>query len=486
MTITLINAGPGTGKTFTIENGYRSLSRKYGGVFTPTDEQQTIFDYLKSEFPKPEASVCFFAHNTSTRDKLTADLPKGTPVYTFHGAGQSALIRKHRYQKLSYNRADTIISAITGKFLRDMPTEMKRNWYAVKKYVDYCKLECCEINQESYNYIRMKYSDMSIATFASNWSEQAHDLMTRSQVVNGYVEFVDMLWLGMRAITKPIYDIGFIDESQDISKCSYALVTRLCRNVIFCGDKNQAINAFAGASEEMYNHIEKVADAVLPLKMTLRNPPFICEKANWLRPGGVIQGPNQSPASEHTITYDSLPEKLVTQCKPKNTLIISRTNAAIISTAILLHKKGIPCQIVDKDLADEIKKFFNMFFTKDISKLYQKLDSYREQNSRSKNPLWVQFVEDKCHYCRELLDQVKSWDQLMDLLKATFEKHLDGFKLCSIHKSKGLEAVNIFIINPPVEMQIAMNHPIAREQEINLHFVALTRCSSNLFWVIYG
>jgi len=35
-------------------------------------------------------------------------------------------------------------------------------------------------------------------------------------------------------------------------------------------------------------------------------------------------------------------------------------------------------------------------------------------------------------------------------------------------------------------MQIAMNHPIAREQEINLHFVALTRCSSNLFWVIYG
>jgi hypothetical protein len=485
MSITLINAGPGTGKTFTIENGYRKLSRKYGGEFEPTEEQATIFDYLKTEFKDPNCSVCFFAHNNSTKEKLTGDLPKGTPVYTFHGAGSSALIRKHRFQKKVNNRSEQIIATITGKLLRDMPIGMKRHWYAIKKYVDYCKVETLDINQDSMNYIKLKYPDMSMAEFPDDWMDKASDLLTRSQVVNGSVEFIDMLWLGMRSVTKPIYDIGFVDESQDISKCAYSLVTRLCRNVVFCGDRNQAINAFAGASEEMYSYIEQISDAILPLKMTLRNPPFICDKANWLRPGGVIKGPNQGPGKEETIYYASLPEKLVTECKPEETLIISRTNAAIVSTAILLHKKGVPCRIVDKDLAEEIKKFFSMFYTQDIQKLYAKLDQYREQNTKSKNQLWVQFVEDKCNYCRQLLDQVKTWDQLMELLKVTFEKHLNGFKLCSIHKSKGLEAHNIFIINPPVELSIAMHHPIAREQEVNLHFVALTRSAMNLTWVVY-
>lgn len=486
MTITLINAGPGTGKTFTIENGYRAITRKYGGLFTPTEEQETIFDYLKSEFTNPNLTACFFAHNNSTKDKLTHDLPKGTPVYTFHGAGQSALIRKHRFQKMAYNRTDNLIANITGQNLRDMPLQIKKNWYAIKKYVNYCKLENCDINQESFNYIRMKYPDMSIAEFPDDWSEKSHKLLDQSKIVNGYVEFVDMLWLGMRSVTKQIYDIGFVDESQDISNCAYTLVTRLCRNVVFCGDRNQAINAFAGASEEMYSYIEKVSDAVLPLKMTLRNPKFICDKANWLRPGGVLHGPNDLPESERTINLSSFPGELVSKCKPNNTLIVSRTNAAIISTAIMFHKQGIPCQIIDKDLADEIKRFFDSFFTKDISKLYQKIDNYRELNSRSKNEMWVHFVEDKCSYCRELLGQVKSYDQLMALIKDTFEKHLDGFKLCSIHKSKGLEAENVFILNPPVELSIAMKHPIAREQEINLHFVALTRCAANLYWVIYG
>lgn len=481
MSITTIYAGPGSGKSFTITNGFRLLTRQNNVRIDPTDEQEQVFSYIKSEY-RPDYSCCFFAHNNSTKDNLIQKLPPKTPVYTFNGAGASAIIRNERYQRLNSSRTEEIISEITGHYLRDMEVQDKIYWYAIKKYVHYCKLEDMQVNEESFNYIRFKYPDMSVAIFPDDWEYKASTLLSKSAVLNGSVEFVDMLWMGANLTRKAVYDLGFVDECQDISRISYKLVTRLCRHVVFVGDINQAINAFAGGSEEIYKHIMKVSDAIIPLKMTLRNPPYIVDMANHLRPGGVIKGPNPGPGEHETISYSTLPGK-VKGCKPFDTLLISRTNAAVLSCALLLHKHKIPCQIIDKDLADEVKFFFKGFLTKDVTKLRAKIRDYENKNSQSKNKFWVELVKDKCAVCYTLLDEVHSFPELMKLIEITFETRKDGYKLCSIHKSKGLEARNIFILNPPIELAVAMEHPIAREQEINLHFVALTRSAMNLYWV---
>ena len=486
MSIAVINAGPGSGKSFTLNNGYRLLSNQVIGRLEPTEEQQQVFDYLQSEFkdlPKP-FKVCFFAHNNSTKDHLTFRLPPKTRVQTFHGAGMSAIMARYRYQKLDSTRTEKLISEITGKLLRDMPSNEKFFWLAIKRYTNYLKLENLTPSQESMDYIRMKYPDMSVFQIPPDWHDRSTRLLDKSAVLNGSIEFVDMLWMGLKSVVRPVYDLGFVDESQDISNAAYHLVTRLCKNVIFCGDKNQAINAFAGASEEMYDNIEKVRDAVLPLKMTLRCPPFICDMANSIRPDGVIKGPNTEDGEHLTIDYSSLPEKLKASCTPRSTLIVSRTNAAVVSCALLLHRNSIPCQIVDKDLADEVKNFFGAFHTRDIRKLTELVEAYEAKGVRSKNAMWAQMCSDKATYAKELLSVCTSWNELTELIKETFEKHPEGFKLSSIHKAKGLEATNIFVLNPPIELPAAMFHPVAKEQEANLHFVALTRSSKNLYWVI--
>lgn len=483
MTITLLNAGPGSGKSFTINHGFRLITNNMIGRIDPTDEQKEIFDYLKTEFPNPNLSCCFFAHNNSTKDHLINHLPRKTPVFTFHGAGMSTITKRYRFQRLDSMRTEKLISDMTGRLIRDMNPTDKFHWLGIKKLVNYLKLENLEPSDDSLHYIKTKYPDMAIYHFPPDWLDKTTRLLDRCAIINGSIEFVDMLWLGAKAAVRPQYDLGFIDESQDISKIAYVLVTRLCKNVVFCGDKNQAINAFAGASEEMYDDIANKADAILPLKMTLRCPEYIVDMANYIRPKGIIKGPNNMQGQHETIDYDSLPGKLVTECKPNNTLIISRTNAAVISCAIMLTKAQVPCRIVDKDLADEVKYFFKSFHTQSLPKLYDAIDKYEEKHSRAKNPLWVQMCKDKADYAKALLDSVSNWSELMDLITETFETHLDGYKLSSIHKAKGLEARNIFILNPPVELAIAMNHPIAREQELNLHFVALTRCELNLYWV---
>jgi superfamily I DNA/RNA helicase len=485
MSILLINAGPGTGKSFTLDNGYRVMSRQTIGRLEPTEEQQEVFDYLQTEFndlPKP-LKVCFFAHNNSTKDNLISRLPPKTRVQTFHGAGMSAIMAAHRYQKLDSLRSEKLISDITGKLLRDMKSDEKFAWLAIKRYTYYLKLENLNPDEDSLAYITSKYPDMSVYRMPEDWQSRAVRLLDKASSFNGSIEFVDMLWLGMKSVRRPVYDIGFVDESQDISQCAYQLLLRLCRNLVFCGDKNQAINAFAGASEEMYDNIAEVSDAILPLKMSLRCPPFICDMANAIRPGGIINGPNKDDGVHDTIDYNSLPEK-IKEGTSRNTLIVSRTNAAIVSCALTLHRHNIPCQIIDKDLADEVKNFFGSFHTRDIRKLLEAVDAYEARGVRSKNLMWAQMCSDKAAYARELLQAVNNWTELTELIKETFEKHLDGYKLSSIHKAKGLEAANIFILNPPIELPAAMAHPVAKEQEINLHFVALTRSSRNLYWVV--
>jgi len=481
MSIMLMDAGPGTGKSFALENIYRILTHQTVGRLEPTDEQAAIFQAAKDEYAHCK-SFAFFSLNTSTRDKLKAKLPKNTQIQTFHGAGSSAIKKNHRFQKLHQGRSEMLISDITGQLVRDMDRDEKSNWLAVKRLVMKLKLENLEPTEENFEYLNLKYPDVGSLTFPDDWEDRASKLIDVSSRFNGYVDFTDMLWLGMRCTKSPVYDLGFVDESQDISNCAFQLVNRLCRNIIFCGDRNQAINAFAGASEEMYQEIEKLSDGVLPLKMTLRCPHYICDMANMVRPKGVIKNPTDFGGEHKTISYTLLPEKL-RETTPRNSLIISRTNAAVISCALYLYKQGLKVQIVDKDLAEEVLFFLKGFFTQNLSKLLERVNAYQDKHSRSKNELWAAFAVDKCTWARELITSVSTWEELNGLIKETFEKHPDGYPLSTIHKSKGMEASNIFILNPPIELEVAMKHPIGREQEVNLHFVALTRCMKNLTWV---
>ena len=483
--ISLIDAGPGTGKTFCLTYGYQHLAQSLKGGLTLTDEQQVIFDYLKSEFP-PFASVCFFAHSTSVRDKLVAALGKNSPakVYTFHGAGLSCIIKKFGYQAMTSTRTERHIQSLTGFPVYNMPWEEKRKWYAVKRLVHYFKVEYLTPSDETLKYLLLKYPDLANYSIPSNWEESVTSLLPLSLVPDKQVEFADMVYMGISCISKPRFDLGFVDESQDVSASSYKLVTRLCKHVVFCGDKNQAINAFAGASEEMYNSIAAASDAILPLKMTQRCPPLICELANSVRPGGIIEGPNKGTTKHESIPLSSLPGKIEEEgITPGNSLFVARTNAAVIGLALFLHKKGVPVSIIDKDLCTEMTNFIKSFKPKKLSDLSTSLTAFERKSEKCRNAIWRMICLDKAKAIRSLMASSSSLAELYLFLSEEFVKTKTGLKLSTIHKAKGLEAKNILIFNPPIELPAALAHPIQKEQEHNLHFVALTRSALNLYWI---
>jgi len=481
--ISLIDAGPGTGKTFSLVYGYYKQSRQLYGRIEPTEEQEAIFQYLTEEYSQ-DMSVCFFAYNRSVKEKLEGVLKRTrAKVLTLHGAGLSVLIKRYAFQRQVYNRTEKHIEALINRPLASLPWKEKSEWFAVKRVCHYLKIEALPATQEALDYLILKYSDLASYSLPGDTVEKAAALLSKAELPDGTVEFADMPWLAAKHIRAPLYDLGYVDESQDISNSTYKLLCKMCRNIIFCGDKNQAINAFAGASEEMYQRIQSHSDAVLPLKMTQRCPPLICDHANAVRPGGIMAGPNNHEAIIRTLAKPSLPEILKGTINPANTLFIARCNSTIINLAIYLHTKQIPFQIINKDLADEIDRFIKKFRPASLDDLQSKLDKWIDRMSHSPNEFYAHSCQDKYSYLCSLIATCTSIDDIKRFCKEAFNQEKQGFKLTTAHGSKGLEAQNIFIIDPPIPLSFAMNHPIAREQELNLDFVARTRTSGDLYYV---
>lgn len=474
----LINAGPGSGKTWSLTNGYLELTKQTVARLRPTDEQKDIFDYLKERFSANSKCV-FVTHANSVKDKLQKELPSTVKIYTFHGLGFLQVKNKHGFKQRTNSTTEEIIKTITGRPLFSLPD--KWQWFAVKKLVHLLKMEDLKPTEETLEYLTYKYPELAAVSLPENWVDRVNQIFSYSMNPEKFIDYDDMVWLGSKCIGSPQYDIAFVDESQDTSKGMYNLVSRLAKNVVFCGDRNQAINAFAGASEEIYDNIADTAEAILPLKMTLRCPPHIVDMANRIRPGGIIKGPNMDEGDIETLSYTELAAKLKTH-QPNDCLIVSRTNAVVIGCAMRLHKEGIPVKIIDADLGKTVIAFARSL-SKNINDLHTKLIQYEEKAKRNPNPLWAQIAIDKCQQVKELLDGVRSFNELEEIVKETFKQDKKGYPLCSVHKSKGLEAKNIYVIKPPIELGLAMTHKIYKEQELNLAFVGCSRSFKNHYWV---
>ena len=489
--ILTIEAGPGSGKTYTICNALAHVQRHHIPNLPASDEQLTIYEYLKEQLPQKEGGyrVAYFAHTNSVKDVLIARLPKKTPVFTFHGAGQSELIKLYGYQQPNKDRITPFIVELAGKEYSEMNTTELVQWYWIKTLVKYFKIEYLPPTEDNFDYICNKYPDIDPRYIPEDWQPKVKALLIRCNHPNKIVDYNDMVWLAANKIRKPRYDLGFVDESQDLGGASLALVQAMCYNLVFVGDRNQAIMAFAGADEEMFNKILKISDKILPLKTTFRNPLNIVERANHLKPNSVLPGPNKQIGDDLCITYQTMITRLK-KLPPKegktklNVIIVSRTNAPLMPLGLSMIRNGLNVELADKDFGTRIINFIKNLDCQSIKGLEARLNAYQQKENRKPHPMAALLASELCESILSLAQDCTTLDDLYRNIRVvTDNKGTDKYLLASIHKAKGLEANNVFILNPPIEHPLAMKHPISAAQETNLHFVAITRTKLNQYWV---
>lgn len=474
MTRILINAGPGSGKTTTLVNTHRYLLTGLMPSRSPSEEQYHIMETIKSTFPSINPQEAVFACMTNAgKDDIERRVAKPTRVFTYNGLGASILIRNRRRVNLNQKRGEQILEAVMGQKVADLPWNQRKECWATLKYLEHLKQELLPVTEQNIYFIQEKYG-MDASPPENLGAMQA--TLEKMALFDGYAEWIDQIWLALQSIKQPMYKIGYVDECQDLSALKLLFMMKACANLVFCGDPFQGINAFAGADYACFEKIKALSSEELPLKTCFRCPVNHIEHANTIRPAR-IKAHKTIRVPDKVVPSSGLSDYIRDEVRPGHTqLMIARLNNILIRVGIRLLKQGVACHIMSRKNENSISKIILNYIDKSKAQSLKQLCLIAESDASNAGRLGFQAgttIKEKCACVLELAEGLSNIAELKARLHKLTQESEKSIPLATIHKSKGLEADYIYILFPPIQLDV--DNKDQREQEINLEFVAETR-----------
>ena len=501
---------------------------KYGDeVFPASKYQEAIFDNVKSgtgnmiinaaagssktttivnciDLISEEEKILYVAFNKDIVNVIVnrvGDKPN-VNVMTFHSLGFSVFRETYynEFKGINEFKYKNYIKANIDNLMKqcDVPKRY-RNIYIrnIESLVDYSRYYMATNNKE-IERVAEKYGVVPVA----NEVDACREVLSWGETAIDYIDYTDMLWLpNVLNLTtrKHLYDRIFIDEAQDTSVVEQLLIEKTLKRgarLTAVGDTHQSINIWCGASEEAIDHFKNMSNTkefILPI--SYRCPKKIVEKASIYSDNIVAK----EDAADGEILYD------VSKYAPRSgDMVLCRTTAPLIALHLeylRVNKKSYIRgfeKIKDKYLAlieatgskmiDRNCLMFDGLFCR----LYK---LFIEEIERVQNYYHLTY-EDACDYAsvlemydniegiKVLCDGLSTVDELIEKINIIFNtSEKDAILLSTVHKAKGLESENVFILNAS-----QMPHPYAKKDwelktERNLIYVAITRAKKRLSYI---
>ena len=346
------------------------------------------------------------------------------------------------------------------------------------------------------------------------------DTKSRQQFeTQGVIDFTDMLWITFNKLKYDNWEVPYwalytniyVDECQDFSNIQLnflKFIRRAKGRYIFIRDFHQAIYNFAGSNAQAFNQIPKMFAPIESFDLPIC---YRCAKSHLSRvnreygipilpcddaPMGFVKTIDKSKISEYAKAGD---------------MVISRKNKWIAEVVLDLARNGTPIFIEDKEMVGAIKRqilsskctsvgTLEKFLQKVISNYNKKLFEIVSKNVREGG-----HEEERLEAVAETNSKIDNTSFLLKILEGYLENHASSdsvskfsnfidkllnttpspncVRLCSIHKAKGLEATNVFVLN---EAKINYDFRNSKEQNIqekNLSYIATTRAKEGLYLV---
>lgn len=454
----LVYAGAGTGKTFTIVEG---ASRIQGG------------------------KKGFLAFNKSIATELGKKLPLDCEAMTFHSLGLSSVRMHNRSVKIDNKKVYGIINDVLGREYNSAP--------ALNKLVSMLKSSMADWEDEQeINSVIDQYEIEFDGLREERQALAVLPLIKKMCMESNTVDFDDMIWLPI-VLNLPIkhYDTVFVDEAQDFNEAQRRLILKTCNGgrMIVVGDPKQAIYGFRGADsasmdifrDELRN--KGTRDVVeFPLSITWRCPKSVVAEANRF-------------FSDYTCREDAedgLVETHVGLDPSAGDLVLCRVNAPLVSECFSMISEGKAAYVLGRDIGYSLQVLIKKV-TKDnnmrVEDFLATLENYVSKRlavlQRADKENQIQSLNDKFDCIIALSGRANTVGGLLDNIKEIFgeQGQRSGVVFSTVHKAKGLEADNVWILSPD-----KMPHPMAksksaREQEKNLCYVAITRAKKTLRYI---
>ncbi len=300
------------------------------------------------------------------------------------------------------------------------------------------------------------------------------------------IDYTDMIYLpvAMNMTPHEKYDLLIIDEAQDLSLCQHKLIQKFKGGqTVAVGDRNQAIYAFAGANNKAFELFANKSTE-LPLSITYRCPLAVIEHANKLY-DVIVPREGATEGEVRSGTIEEIEE---------GDFVLCRNNAPLMDLYFYLIERRKRCYIRGSDIGNGILTLINSIKFSSISELVRILKTQLEQletklsdkgiASPKKHPSYGSLLE-QVLVIKSICDHVYSRQELVKFVKEVFvdSTGVDKIMLSSIHKAKGLEADNIFILNRDLIPSKYAETEEQLKQEKNLLFVAITRAKNKLIYI---
>jgi superfamily I DNA/RNA helicase len=322
------------------------------------------------------------------------------------------------------------------------------------------------------------------------------------------IDFADMIFLPLvNGMVSPDFDMVVVDEAQDMSASQLTLAMRACKpegRVVLVGDDRQAIYGFRGADSGSLDRLKGVLDAdELPLSKTYRCPQKVHAIAQRFVPDYEVDASAPAGVVSRIASLDDL----VSRAKAGD-FVLSRRNAPLARTALRFLMRGIPARIVGRDIGAALKQLVKQLAVgsaaDSVPEFLARLQSYEnKQRARliaEKHEHRIDEMVDKCETLRILAEGARSVPSLVVEIDNLFVADPGAYVICSsVHKAKGLEATNVFLLEStfflPAPCVNCKRRPsqckcrefevdeMKRKEEENIYYVAVTRAKETLTFI---
>ena len=448
----------------------------------------------------PETRILLAAFNKSIQTELESRIKSSSvQAKTLHGLGFGFLCRSwsevrvsthgEREQRLATracgNRAPEEAIRLVGQIhtrAREILSVNSSPATIMELMVDFDLLPDDELE-----------SDGCSATWIAEKSAEAVELAADRDILredNLEIDFADMIFLPLRhGMVRPSFDLVIVDEAQDMTASQLQLAIQSCRKggrIAIVGDDRQAIYSFRGADSKSLDRLKGILNASeLGLTTTYRCPKRIVEiAAQYVPDFRAAASAPEGLVERHTRA------RMIESAGPSD-FILSRTNAPLIKICLSILRQGKKAIVRGRDLGRGIKSLVTRQKASDLPGLLEKLGAWKHREYKKAGRLpakkmsaRLDYVDDQFAVVEALAKDCESLSGLKTMLDDLFsDNNIASSVLCStVHKAKGLESMNVYLLEDTFFKRKAKDEDEQREEE-NIMYVAVTRSKGRLVYV---
>ena len=496
------------------------------GNFTFSEEQNNIFEFCKYGIQNlivqavagagktttliectkqfdDDKKILLLAHNRSTRDTLRERIgnKENVKVYTLHGLawrifnehfGFSPKIDDEKYRNYINQNLDKIASDEYKELSGPSKMIYKSNVFDLinkaRHNLKQSEKEISKLAKKKYG-MRLMADEAKFVSDVLKWGTEHTEV----------VDYQDLLWFPSEFgyFTKRyLSDVIMLDEAQDASIAQQDVVSRCFKRntrLFAFGDKDQTINSWCGSDTEAFEHLKDSSvfrrDAKeLPLTTNYRCGTRIIEYAKRYTDNNIHA---REGAQDGEVRFDVSLNEL-----ENGDMVLCRNTAPLME----VYRRGISLgqkmYFRGEELGQTLKMNADCAFGDTIAEI---IFSMKKRLIATWEFLSKEYGLDPRETATDrrlvsLLDTIKTMENLpktvetrndlSKFIKDVFsDEGKDGIQLSTIHRAKGLEADNVFIICPSLIPSRLAVMDWELDEEKHLQYVMCTRPKNQLNFV---